>query len=181
MTPTAGPQTLTAAVGGELAAIRLGSVLAVEPADVPALSLAVAVLSDRLAMDLREARGLSYSVGAALEAAGGRAVFTAWINPPRERKDEGLGALTDFVESFDASTVTSEEMDKIRNAGRGRTLMRRLSSIGQAYYLGMAELDGDLQGYREAGTRLDAVALADLQAAAVRYLKNMPLVTVVVD
>jgi len=60
-------------------------------------------------------------------------------------------------------------------------MMRRLSSLGQAYYLAMAELDGDVAAYLGALTAFDDIALADLQAAAARYLKQMAVVEVVVD
>ncbi len=178
---TQAPSTVTKTLGGELAAIRLGSVLDVAPEDAQALSLAVAILSDRIAMDLREKRGLSYSVGSSLSLMGGQGVFHAWINPPVERKDEGLTAITQFINDFDATTITTEEMDKIRNARQGRTMMRRLSSMGQAYYLGMAELDHNLKSYLEATTRYDNVTQADLVRVTGKYLAKMPLVTVVVD
>jgi len=159
LAPTTAAKEVSATVGGQLAAIRLGSVLAVEPADAPALQMAVAVLNDRIAMDLRETRGLSYSTGASLDVHGDRAVFEAWLNPPRERLDEGLTALQGAVSGFDPATVTQEELDRIRSARLGRLMMRRLSSMGQAYALAMAELDGDLG----------------------RYLGDIPLVEVVVD
>ena len=178
---TVAPDTLTDSVGGEMAAIRLGSILPVDPDDAAALSLAVAILSDRMAMDLREKRGLSYSVGASLQLHGKQGEFTAWINPPVERKDEGLQAITEFVHDFDAATITAAEMDKVRNAREGRTMMRRLSSMGQAYYLAMAELDHDLPGYLKAVTRYDDVTLDDLVRVSSRYLATLPLVTVVVD
>ncbi len=178
---TTADRTLTRTVGGEMTAIRLGSVLDVAPADAQALSLVVAILSDRMAMDLRETKGLSYSVGSSLSLFGGQGVFQAWINPPRERKDEGLQAVTKFIRGFAAGTITTAEMDKVRNARQGRTMMRRLSSMGQAYYLGMAELDHDLPGYLSATTRYDKVTLQDLARVARRYLATMPLVTVVVD
>ena len=147
-----------------------------------ALKLVVAILSDRLAMDLRETRGLSYSVGASLErASASRGEFTAWINPPAERLDEGRQALQDFIAGFDAATITQEELDKIRAARTGRMMMRRLSSMGQAYYLAMAELEGDIAGYLNGLTAYDGLTLADLQAAAAKYLEEMVLVEVVVD
>ena len=74
-----------------------------------------------------------------------------------------------------------EEMDKIRAARTGRMMMRRLSSMGQAYYLAMAELDGDLAGYLNMLTAYDGLTLADLQAAAKKYLAGLVMVEVVVD
>lgn len=178
---TTAPAGATATVGGPLAAIRLGSVLAVDPADAAALELAVAVLGDRLAMDLRETRGLSYSTGAALDLHGGRGVLTAWLNPPRERLAEGREALRQAVTGFDPATVTAQELDRIRSARTGRLMMRRLSSMGQAYHLAMAELDGDLAGYLEAARRLADVGVDELRRVAAAYLGPAPLVEVVVD
>ena len=178
---TTEPVVEAATLGGELTAIRLGSIMAVARDDRAALKLAVAILSDRMAMDLRETRGLSYSVGASLDIIGDRGEFTAWLNPPTERKDEGLAALKGFIADFDAGTVTQAEMDKIRSARTGRLMMRRLSSMGQAYYLAMAELDHDLAGYLGALTAYDEVSLADLQRVSTQYLKTMPLVEIVVD
>ena len=189
-TPTSGlpvapvttrPETLTANVGGQMAAVRLGSLMAVEKTEAGALKLVTAILSDRMAMDLRETRGLSYSVGASLEVIGEQGRFTSWINPPVERLDEGRQALKDFIAGFDAATVTQEEMDKIRAARSGRMMMRRLSSMGQAYYLAMAELEDDIPGYLNGLTAYDGLTLNDLQAAAAKYLKEMILIEVVVD
>ena len=175
------PQSLRASLGGELAAIRMGSIFAVDPADVEALKLVTAILSDRMAMDLRETRGLSYSVGATISVRNGFAQFGAWLNPPSERLEEGYEAMAAFVSTFDASTITQSELDTIRSSRLGRMMMRRLSSMGQAYYLAMAELDDDIPGYLQAFTAPGAVTLTDLTTAAEKYLKGMTLIDVVVD
>lgn|GEM_PF-1187014 len=174
-------ETVTATVGGQMSAVRMGSILVVDPADADALRLAVAILADRVAMDLREERGLSYSVGATLSTRGGLGKFTAWINPPQERLEEGRAALADFITAFDAGSVSQEELDKIRSARTGRMMMRRLSSMGQAYYLAMAELDGDIGGYLGALTAYDRVTLDDVQRVSRQYLGELVLVTVLVD
>ncbi len=168
-------------LGGELSAIRLGSIIAVDTDDADALKLVTAIMSDRMAMDLRETRGLSYSVGARFSVLGGIGEFVAWLNPPVERMDEGMEALNSFIADFDASSISQDELDKIRSARTGRMMMRRLSSMGQAYYLAMAELADDIPGYLNALTAYDQVTLESMQAAADKYLKTMPLVEVVVD
>ena len=178
---TSQPATVTDTMGGELAAIRLGSIFPADSADRPALGLLVSILSDRLAMDLRETRGLSYRAGAGVSVVGETGTFTAYLNPPVERLDEGREALTGFISGFDAATITQEELDTIRSARRGRLMLRRLSSMSQAYYLAMAELENDIAGYLEAVTAYDGVQLADLQRVAGRYLTGMNLVEVVVD
>jgi predicted Zn-dependent peptidase len=178
---TGEPAQITETVGGELTAIRLGSIFALEGDDAAAVKLVTAILHDRMAMDLRETRGLSYSVGATVDVLAGVGEFTAWLKPPTERKDEGLAALKDFLTGFDPATITQEEMDKIRSARSGRMMMRRLSSMGQAYYLAMAELDHDLGSYLSALTSYDGLTLADLQDAWARYLQPLVMVEVVVD
>lgn len=171
----------SATVGGQMAAIRLGSVFDVEPGDERELGLLIAILSDRLAMDLRETRGLSYSVGAGLELEAGQATLTAWLNPPANRRDEGLAALREFIAGFDASTITAEEVARTHAARRGRLMMRRLSSLGQAYYLAMAELDGDLSAYARGLAGSEAPTPAELQSVAAKYLPGRPWVEVVVE
>jgi len=178
---TSKARRVTGHVGGPMAAVRLGSIFAVTPADAPALELLTAVLSDRLAMDLRETKGLSYSVGAGVDIHGDRAVLTAWLNPPAPRLEEGEKALLADWHGFDAATITGAELDKARSAREGRLMMRRLSSISRAYYLAMAELAGDPGRYREIFARYDAVTTADLVRVAHKYWSHLPLVTVVVD
>ncbi len=168
-------------LGGELSAIRLGCIVPVDARDKESLKLVTALMSTRMAMDLRETRGLSYSVGASFSVRKGRGEFNAWINPPVERLDEGLEAIKSFIADFDASTITQDELDTIRSARTGRMMMRRLSSMGQAYYLAMAELEDDIPGYLNALTVYQQVTLESMQAAADKYLKTMPLVEVVAD
>jgi len=161
--------------------VRAASILDVAAEDIPALDLLTAVISDRLGRDLRETRGLAYSVGAALAAHGEGSVFNAWISPRRENLAAAEEALTAALRDFDPATVTAAELDRIRSSRTGRLMMRRLSSIGQAYHLTMAELDGDFASYGATFDRYEAVTLADVRRVGARYLTGMPLVVVVVD
>jgi len=112
---------------------------------------------------------------------GAEGEFIAWINPPRERAVEAEEAMTQFIADFAAQSITQDELDRVRSARKGRAMMRRLSSISRAYYLAMAELAGDLASYVEALTSYDQITLDDLQAVDNHYLRELPLVTVVVD
>jgi zinc protease len=178
---TTAARAASAHVGGQICAIRLGSVFAVEPGDEAALGLLVSVLSDRLAMDLRETRGLSYSVGAGLELEAGQATLSAWLNPPNGRREEGLTALHGFLEAFDPTTITADEVARTWSARRGRLMMRRLSSLGQAYYLAMAELDGEAPANGGDASHATAPTVDALRAVAAKYLQGRPWVEVVVD
>ncbi len=177
---TTSPARLTASVGGPMAAVRAGAVRDVPDDQKAALELLVAVFAERLAMDLRETRGLSYSVGASLEVSEGRGVLTAWLNPPAARLAEGEDALLAALRGFDAASVTQQELDTVRSARQGRLLMRRLDSISRAYHLAMAELEGDLSQYLRAARVYEGITLSDLQRAA-DFFSELPLVTVVVQ
>lgn len=179
--PTAEAKRAADTIGGRLAAVRTASALVIDPADAAALDLLTAILSDRLARDLREGRGLAYSVGAAFEHHGSEAVLLAWINPPGARLAEAEPALTTAVGDFDPLTISAGELDRIRSARVGRLMMRRLASIGQAYYLAMAELDGDVRAYDELFDRYAAVDLQDLRRVGAQYVAGAKFVTVVVD
>ena len=174
-------ERITASLGGEMAAIRMGALLQVAVADEKALEILTGILSNRMAMDLRETRGLSYSVGASVSLQEGIGSFTAWLNPPRERLDEGEQALASFLADFDPAAITQDELDKIRSAKVGRWMMRLLSSMSQAYYLAMAELDGNAARYMEMLSGYDALTLDDMQRVGHLYLADLPLVTVIVD
>jgi zinc protease len=178
---TESDERIVKTVGGEMASIRVGSVLDIKPSDADALGLLVSILSDRIQQDLRETRGLSYSVGTSISCHGPVATFSGWINPPMPRKEEGETALLEAIKSFDPLLVTQGELDKARNFWKGRMMMRRLSSISQAYYLAMAELDGDLSYYTELFERYDSVTLEQLIRVGTVYLTNLPLITVVVE
>jgi predicted Zn-dependent peptidase len=177
---TTAPERRTATLEGPLASIRLGSIRPVDPGDEAALELLIAVLSDRLVMDLRETRGLSYSVGASIRVDGSQGVFSAWLNPPTPRLAEGEQALGEALRAFDPASITQEELDTVRAARQGRLMMRRLDSISRAYYLAMAELGGDLSHYLQEIPAYDDVTLEDLQRVA-GFFSELPLVTVVVD
>ena len=53
--------------------------------------------------------------------------------------------------------------------------------MSQAYYLAMAELDGDVTRAMRMLHGYDGISLADLQRVGRAYLSQQPLVTVVVD
>jgi zinc protease len=178
---TTEPQRVTDSLGGRMASIRLGSNFRINPDDQTALELLVAVLSNRQAMDLRETRGLSYSVGSAISIHGNEASFGSWINPPLPRTAEAEAALQTSINEFNGLAITQQELDKARGARRGRLMMRRLSSIAQAYYLAMYEMNDDPSGYLDCFARMDAVTLADLARVHDAYMAGLPMVTVVVD
>jgi zinc protease len=140
------------------------------PEDEAALRLATSVLSDRLADRLREREGLAYSIGASYRSVPPRNVrLGAGTRPDNlPRMEEGM---LEVAASLVSEPPTEREITAARNRSEGRTRMRRLSRIGQAYALAMAELRGRDPGDLDAIAReLQAVGPEDVVRAARAHL-----------
>jgi predicted Zn-dependent peptidase len=143
-----------------------------------ALTLLGAMLSDDLAFELRERKGLAYAVGASVTPWGGRMRLQVQMGTRRENLDEALSALREGVAGF-----RPKDDDSVRRAAasvRGRMLMRRLTRVNQAYYLGLEAMEGRSPG--DSLARLDALLRQDrksIEQAASRYLNSTRLVVAV--
>ncbi|HKI83694.1 MAG TPA: insulinase family protein, partial [Candidatus Krumholzibacteria bacterium] len=84
-------------VGGAQSTIRMGRVVSVDPADRWALEVAVMVLSDRMQQDLRETRGLAYSLGVGIQFLGARAAITASMGTQPKNLEEAESAMRDYM------------------------------------------------------------------------------------
>lgn len=177
------PLTLNAAsdtieVGGEQAYVYLGYITEIDPDNGYALQLLGSIISNRIAMDLRETRGLAYSVGAWISADGDRAEVGSYMGTRSENLEEVLPVLRQSITGFDADDVTESELEIAKQAILGRQQMRLLTSIGQAYSLGTGELDGDFLRSIEIFDRYQAVTLDEVRSVS-SYLGTKPLVEVI--
>jgi len=156
--------------GREQSWILVGAPLDAEPADEPALRIAVAALSERLAEQLREHEGLAYSIGAGLRLERGPYVrMSAGTRP--ENLDRMQRGMLEVAAALLTETASAEEIEGARNRGEGRQRMRRLSRTGQAYAMGMAELAGRDPLHLDADApALRAVTPEDVTRVAARYL-----------
>lgn len=147
-------------------------------ADRPALAVAGAMLSDALAFDLRETRGLAYSIGASIAPWGGRMRLLVTMSTRKANLDEALSGLREGVAGF-----APKDDDAVRRAAaalRGRMLMRRLTRINLAYFAGLAAMAGEPPDADLA--RLEALLTLDREkvaAASKKYLDAARLTVVV--
>jgi len=168
-------------LGGEMSVIRLGSVFGSRPEDAAALRVLFALISDRLAFDLREERGWAYSIGCWVSSRAGQSTAGAYMGTRGENLDQALPALRAYLRDFDARSLAQAELDKVRGSLLGRGLMRRLASINQARYRALGELEGDLEAPARRVEALRDVELEDLKRVARKYLKHINWITVVVE
>ncbi len=158
--------------------IAMGSVFDAPEEDRAALAVVGGMLSDALAFDLRERRGLAYSIGASIAPWGGRMRLLVTMGTRRENLDEALAGLRRGIAEF--SVGDEEAVRRAAAALRGRMLMRRLTRINQAYFLGLELLEGGTPGNER--RRIDdllGVTRASAAAAAARAVAANRLVVAV--
>jgi predicted Zn-dependent peptidase len=173
--PSGEPARREVPTGREQSWILLGAPLAVAPADEPAVRVAVAVLSERLAEELREREGLAYSIGAGarLESPGAYVRMSAGTRPENlARMEEGMLRV---AAELAARPPAAEELTGARNRDEGRRRMRRLTRIGQAHAMAMAELAGRSPTALDADlTALRSVTPEDVARVASAHFRFEP-------
>ena len=136
-----------------------------------ALRVASALLSERLAEQLRERDGLAYSIGASYRRDDDPPTLQMLAGTRPENVERMERGMLDVAATLRSSPPTQAEIDGARNREEGRRRMRRITRIGQAFAMGMAEfrkhdpfaLDADL-------AELRAVTGEDVARAAERHL-----------
>ena len=132
------------ALGADQAKIYLGRIAELAAADRPALTLLAAIASDRLAMTLRESSGLAYRLGAAVSFAADPAAawLTVEMGTRPENRDEALAGLRQQMASLAAEMVDDDEIQRVRAVLESRALMRRMTAVNRARYLGLRAFTG---------------------------------------
>jgi predicted Zn-dependent peptidase len=168
-------------VGKEQAYIAMGAVFDAEPADLPALSVAGALLSDVLSFRLREEQGLAYSMSAAFTPYGGRTALRVMMGTRQANVDEAIEGLSTGLEAFKKDEHDAGAVERAANARRGRLLMRRLTRVNQAYFAGLDQMRGRPPGDNlKFLSALLTVSAEDVRRVVKKYLEPEKLAVVVV-
>jgi len=149
--------------------------------DRPALALLFALISDRMAFELREERGWAYSIGCWVSADDSLAVAGAYMGTRPENLEAALAGLRRHLAGRELKGLDQAELDKVRGGVLGRGLMRSLASINQAWNLALGTLEGDPDARAARLEALRGVTLDDLRRVQRRYLPDRPWTTVVID
>ena len=124
-------------------------------------------MSSRLFVEIRERRGLAYSVGSyfsQLADVGAGAVY-AGVDPGKV--DETVAAVAEELRKLRDAAVPAEELTRAKEFRKGRLLLSLEDSHSVANWLGSNEmLYGEVPTPEEVIARIDAVAAADVQALA---------------
>ncbi|MFQ6033054.1 MAG: M16 family metallopeptidase, partial [Candidatus Zixiibacteriota bacterium] len=149
--------------------------------DAPALALMNSILSSRLGLNLREAKGLAYSVGSSVHFDKDFGWFIASIGTRPQNYQEALDGILGEMKKIKEEKVTPEELEKAKNGIWGRMLFYRLSRISQAYYMGVNEFKGAGYDYDDKYIEtLRRVTVDQVKQVAEKYLDTDNYVLAVV-
>ena len=162
--------------------LYLGDLLpGINSPDAPALEVANSILSSRLGLNLREKKGLAYSVGSSANFDKDFGWFIASIGTrPKNYKEASDGILNE-INQLKENPINENELETAKNSLWGNLLFYRLSRINQAYYMGVNEFLGAGYDYDEKHLeKIRAVTKEMVKEAAQKYLDTKNYVLAVV-
>lgn len=129
-------------------ALLPGPAAAASPA---AMTVANAILSDRIAFQLREREGLAYSIGSSVaRGPGGAPLWVASAGAAASAIPRLIEGFRAEVERLAAEPPSRDETERTVGKLRGSALMRRSTRLNLAYATGAAALRGEAPGDLEA-------------------------------
>ncbi|MBI5186106.1 MAG: insulinase family protein [Nitrospinae bacterium] len=176
------PEIIREKLGKSQSYIRVGKRLAAGPQEKGALEVLSSLLSDHISFQLREKEGLSYSAGASIVSHGGTMLFTAGIGTTPDRIGAAKEGLLREITGFAGKDIGEKDVRRAVQQLNSQRLMRTLTRIGQAFYLGLGEFMGKNPGSMdEEARKMEGVTASDIKSAAGKYLTEDEMVTVIVE
>jgi len=162
--------------------IYLGNLLpGLNHPDAPALEVANSILSTRLGLNLREKKGLAYSVGSSVNFDKEFGWFISSIGTRPKNYKDALDGILNEINQLKDNPVTEKELERAKNSLWGNLLFYRLSRINQAYYMGVNEFLGLGYDYDEKYIeKIRSVTREKIQEVAQKYLDTKNYVLAVV-
>lgn len=130
-------------------------------------------MSSRLFMQVRERRGLAYSVMADHDSYMDTGIFVAYAGLKLEKVMEGLEVIKNELEKTTTEKVSVEELKKAKEIIRGKLAIRSESTNFLAEHFGTEfVLDRELETFEDFMREIDAVTLDDVQTVAKELFKK---------
>jgi zinc protease len=149
--------------------------------DAFALDLMNSILSSRLGLNLREIKGLAYSVGSSMHFDKDFGWFIAAMGTRPQNYQVALDGILEEMRKIKEEEVTPDELEKAKNGIWGSMLFYRLSRISQAYYMGVNEFRGVGYDYDDKYIdNLRKVTIDQVKQVAEKYLNTDNYVLAVV-
>lgn len=162
--------------------IRLGALFKMSRDEEAGFRVLASILSQRLAQNLREKKGLAYSLGAGFSVRKNYGLFQIAVGTRAETLNDAEKGIYKEIEIMKKEKVSFTELQKLINLYNSRRLMRSLTRISQSYQMGLNEFYGRPFNYNE--TLLREVKKIDpetVQNLARKYLKQENMVKIIVE
>ncbi|RCK68138.1 insulinase family protein [Desertihabitans brevis] len=147
------------------------------------LGLLAAVLgggmSSRLFVEVRERRGLAYTIDAAETAWSDAGLFSVDWQCARERVEQIAGLVRDELAAVARNGISPDELARAKSQLRGQTVLGYEGPGARMSRLGTAELVGDTRTIAELLDRYDAVTGEQVTALARELFGSAPYLAVV--
>lgn len=128
-------------------------------------------LSSRLFQQIRETRGLAYSVYSAVDTFADSGAFSVYAGCLPERFPEVVRVTTDILETVARDGITEHEFRIAKGALRGGLVLGLEDSASRMNRLGRTELSyGEYRSVASTLQRIDAVTVDEVNAVARRVL-----------
>jgi len=129
-------------------------------------------MSSRLFQQLREDRGLAYSVYSSLHPYRDTGLFSIYAATARHQSASSAQLIEEII-ADSVETLTQRELDRVRTQAKAGLLMSLESPWGQAHYVArQLSVHGRLVETTEIVKELEAVTLDEVRAAGSRMLSG---------
>jgi predicted Zn-dependent peptidase len=137
-------------------------------------------MSSRLFQEIREQRGLVYSVGSSLTHYAGTGAFSVYAGCSKKRVPEVLRLIREELDRVAAEGITTEEVVRGRGQLRGGLVLGLEDTGSRMSRLGKSELSyGEYLPVREVLDRIDAVDEEQVRAVAAEMFSRETCLAVV--
>jgi predicted Zn-dependent peptidase len=128
-------------------------------------------MSSRLFQEVREKRGLVYSIGSYANQYAETGSMAVYAGAAPRRIHEVLKVVGDEVERLAADGLTPEELDRAKGQFKGSLVLGMEDTSSRMSWLGKSELTrGEILSVDQVIQRVDAVTEEDLRALAKELL-----------
>jgi predicted Zn-dependent peptidase len=137
-------------------------------------------MSSRLFQEIREKRGLAYSVYSYAQqfAGSGQIGFYAGCNP--SKATEVINIIQEVIADVACNGMSHEEIERAKGAVRGSLVLSQEDSASRMSRIGKSEIVyGDIMGFDEILKAVARVTPEDVRVIASKYLTKTPTLGVV--
>nr|MBC7244241.1 insulinase family protein [Chloroflexota bacterium] len=133
-------------------------------------------MSSRLFLEIREKRGLAYSVGSYTNYLRDTGAIILYAGVPPHKAAEVVSAMMEQLDLLRTKEVPEEELEKAKEFSKGRLLLRMEDTFANAEWIGHQEaLDQAVLTVDQVIAQIDAVTAADVQQVARRLFTTEKL------